>query len=130
MRIPDSRATLYRAFPFFAYYQADWPEGKKVTLLKDGRNTAKPCHGCLVPKEDLDKISHTIRATPFRTHDSIRGIIRQIEGCKTKASKKKLETEHSLHPYTNSFWALPGCNVYLQIAPDLIHQFFLGLVKT
>jgi hypothetical protein len=46
---------------------------------------------------------------------------------KMKGIKKS--REFSLHIHQNYFWSFPGCNIYVQIAPDLLHQFFLGVVK-
>jgi len=41
----------------------------------------------------------------------------------------QLLTDYSFHPYQNAFWKQPGSNLYIQMAPDLLHQFFLGIVK-
>jgi len=130
---------------------ADWPEGKKITLLKDSKQTKLPCHGCMVPNDQLQIINDEIRTLPLKTHAQFQGLYEQASKL-SSTQKKALEKEHSFHAYQvssfssffwqmilsndlffsnkNAFWMLAGCNIYFQISPDLIHQFFLGIVKT
>jgi hypothetical protein len=43
--------------------------------------------------------------------------------------KRKHWQRNILSTLTRIFWELPGCNIYIQVAPDLLHQYFLGMVK-
>lgn len=101
--IPDAKGNVHRVFPYFCYYTADWPEGKKVTLLKDGKATAKPCHGCDVPRDDLDKISNATREHTFRTHSEMKQHLSRYKDLQGKKGKKKEAQEllrvESFHPY-------------------------------
>jgi len=49
-----------------AYFICDWPEGKRITLTKDGTLTALPCYGCLVPTEQLVELSKRTRNYDIR----------------------------------------------------------------
>jgi len=152
VEIPDPTGKLHRTFPFFCYYMADWPEGKKITLLKDSNKTKLPCHGCMVTNDQLQIINDGIRTLPLKTHAQFQGLYEQASKL-SSTQKQVLEKEHSFHAYQvphfqisrflaskfpiifffsnkNAFWMLAGCNIYFQISPDLIHQFFLGIVKT
>lgn len=129
VRIPDGEGKAHLCFPMLAYYQADWPETKKVTLTKDTNRTKKPCNGCEVSNEQLGEISDAIRKLPIKTHDGIRRQLEEYKLLRTSKAKSEFLKSHSLHPYDNAFWDLAS-NIYVQLAPDLIHQFFLGIVKT
>jgi len=125
----DTDEKLRRVHPFFAYYIADWPEGCRVTLTMDGKLTKKPCHGCLIDCTNLGKLKNEARNATVRTHESVMNLYRQALNALNKTEKKGIARDHSFHPYENFFWRLPGCNIYLQVSPDLLHQYFLGMVK-
>ena len=121
-------------FPLFAYYSSDWPEAKKITGTKDTKFTALPCHTCQVPKENLANLSASARKYPVRMADNMEATVkkrgRELLGTKGKMTEARaLLAESSLNSYDNAFWSLPGCNIGLQMAPDLLHQYFLGMVK-
>ena len=141
--------------PIFCYFICDWPEGKRVTLTKDTTLTAQPCHGCECPCDQLKNLNDEARNHKVRIVEEMKAIVKEVQemlnihGQKERGRRKA--KDHSLHVYDvcpfqlsfpplryfsqfssilqNYFWKLPGCNIYIQIAPDLLHQFLLGVLK-
>ncbi|CAG8745303.1 23189_t:CDS:2, partial [Gigaspora rosea] len=71
----------------------DWPENCKSCLTYSGTSCARPCHTCLVGKDELNAIKLSANRKITRTEDRMRQIIAMGQG-----------KEHSLHEEINSFW--------------------------
>jgi len=90
-------------FPFFAYYIADWPEGKKVTLLRDGKLTDLPCHSCFVPNTSLNILSEETRNIKIRTNEKMKEVSKEASQMMSKRGSimkgRDLAKKYSIHPY-------------------------------
>jgi len=85
-----------------------------------------------VESNDLCHLTQQIRLKPIRSHQQVQSLLAEYENLKEQKRGKEatqLLTDYSFHPYQNAFWKQPGSNLYIQMAPDLLHQFFLGIVK-
>ena len=133
VNVRSQNGKLVSLFPLFAYYSSDWPEAKKVTGTRDTKNTALPCHACAVPKQHLANLKPASRRYAVRMAKDMEATIteaKQLLQTKGKITEgRELLASKSLNLYENAFWALPASNIGLQMAPDILHQYFLGMVK-
>jgi len=104
--ISDPTGTERLVFPLFAYYAADWPEGKKITMTRDTKMTAEPCHACHIPKARLGEISPDIRKMEMKSVTKMRAIFDQamelINTPKKKGEGRALLARYSLQEYAVS----------------------------
>jgi len=128
--LKDAESVYRPCFPMFCYFQTDWPEGKFVNGTKDGNKTPFPCGTCLVPNFMLHSLSEvfivrTSKHMKFAYEKA--NLMSQQPGQlgKSQSLLKKL----SLRPVQSFFLGIPGLNIFLQIAPDLLHQIHLGVTK-
>lgn len=84
----------------------DWPENCKSCLTYSRTSCARPCHTCLVGKDDLNVINLPANHKITRTEIQIRQAIEMGQG-----------KDHLLHEETNSFWNYLNFNIYTAMVP-------------
>ncbi|KXN87761.1 hypothetical protein AN958_08173 [Leucoagaricus sp. SymC.cos] len=131
-----------RMFPRFFIYGMDYPEKVLVSLIRYFGSF--PCPRCLIPKDEIfwlgTRRDWLIRVQSRRIDDGKRQKIVQRarryifeKGHSITSSKiEKLLGPLSLVPVENAFskqFAMLGFNFYEMVAPDLLHEFELGIWK-
>ncbi|KAI0717666.1 hypothetical protein C8T65DRAFT_528232, partial [Cerioporus squamosus] len=131
-----------RLFPRFFTYSADYPEKALIAALKPLANCL--CPRCLTEKaevceagtaEDSDRRQSKRRMDDGAVHSKIRRARKQVfQGHSLNSDRvKELLEPQSLIPYGYSaFSALlseHGLDIYELLAPDLMHEFELGVWK-
>jgi len=121
--IRDPEGNIRPVFPFFGYSSSDWAESKFMNLTLDGNRTPYPCGCCLVPKNELDKLSTQFK---LRLPKHMKKLFRQARLMKSTKGTKHCEG-FSLKFLENKLWKYT--NPYISRNPDLLHHFKLGIVK-
>ncbi|KAI0701452.1 hypothetical protein C8T65DRAFT_788248 [Cerioporus squamosus] len=132
---------LRRLFPRFFTYSADYPEKVLIAALKPLARCL--CPRCLTEKTEVSEAGTAAdeerrtskrRADDAATHSKIRRARELIFRGYSLTSKrvKKLLEDQSLNPIRSAFSTLlsdQGLDVYQLLAPDLMHEFELGVWK-
>ncbi|KAI0720621.1 hypothetical protein C8T65DRAFT_545085, partial [Cerioporus squamosus] len=132
---------LRRLFPRFFTYSADYPEKVLIAALKPLARCL--CPRCLTEKTEVSEAGTAAdeerrtskrRADDAATHSKIRRARELIFKGYSLSSKrvKKLLEPQSLNPIRSAFSTLlsdQGLDVYKLLAPDLMHEFELGVWK-
>ncbi|KAI0819424.1 hypothetical protein BC628DRAFT_1332819 [Trametes gibbosa] len=115
-------ATVHRGHPILATYVGDYPEQLLVMCGKNGE-----CPKCDVHRNDLGRSADTSRH--FRNLSKILDALDSLdEGALafTKACR-----DAGIKPVHHPFWEdlPPYTNIFIAIAPDILHQLNQGVVK-
>ncbi|KAI0690727.1 hypothetical protein C8T65DRAFT_587702, partial [Cerioporus squamosus] len=130
-----------RLFPRFFTYSADYPEKALIAALKPLANCL--CPRCLVKKDevceagtaaDCDRRVAERRVDSTAVHSKIRRARKLVfQGRSLNSARvKELLEPQSLNPIRSAFSALlsqHGLDLYELLAPDLMHEFELGVWK-
>ncbi|KZV88625.1 hypothetical protein EXIGLDRAFT_751594 [Exidia glandulosa HHB12029] len=133
-----------RFFPRFYTYTADYPEKMLMATLRD--NGALPCPRCHVKKTNIHQLGtpedRNTRTIDARKHDGFwRSTVSKVRGWILKGTcalagkivEMRLQ-EWSWVPTENAFNALkdldPSFSIFCLFAPDLLHEFELGVWKS
>lgn len=77
-----------------SFFIADMLEADDVTATHKSARSKMPCHTCMVPQEDLNKMDY--EPAPLRTHENMQQVIRDDQG-----------KNYSVHSAENAFWDFP-----------------------
>ena len=120
----------WRVRPMLAVVVADNEEKALLTLAYKKKESARPCHQCLVPRIRLgDVIGTAMVGEQPRALAGMREVV-AAAGARGRAGAdaRRLAKALSIHPMNNALWTLPGFNVY-HSPPDLLHDAVLGVWK-
>ena len=108
-----------RCHPIFAVFIGDYPEQTLVTCTLNGR-----CPKCCVPHEQLGEYNHS----PPRDFDEATDLylLADGDGHAFHAACHDAGLKPVYHPFWESF---PLTDIYLSIAPDILHQMLQGVMK-
>ena len=110
-----------RVHPVFSVYVGDYPEQVLVTCVKSG-----DCPICLSPRDALGDLD---QEHPMRDINDVLDALATVE-TSTTAEYTKACQDVGIKPVYKPFWEqLPYSNVYLAIAPDILHQLLQGVIK-
>lgn len=108
-----------RCHPIYAVFVGDYPEQVLVTCTYNNR-----CPKCLVPFDELG--SHS----PFPPRDYDKALDAYLLSDGDVRAFHLACREAGQKPVFHPFWeALPLTNVFVSIAPDILHQLLQGMFK-
>ncbi|GJE84945.1 Plavaka transposase-domain containing protein [Phanerochaete sordida] len=112
-----------RVHPIYAAYVGDYPEQVLVTCTKYGE-----CPVCTQPRSELGDYDPGIDF-PLRDLSKVLDVLEQVDDLSRARYSRKCKAV-GIKPIYKPFWeSLPYSDVFLSIAPDILHQLLQGVVK-
>ena len=112
-------------FPVIAAWVADYQEHVIIARVKNGA-----CPSCEIPVADMGHKKGPM-CGPQREPEKYQELLEGCESVSKEVRDKSLQrlADRLVLPVPNPLWKYPLCNVYKLWMVDILHQFFLGLVK-
>ncbi|KAJ7055343.1 hypothetical protein C8F01DRAFT_1111491 [Mycena amicta] len=111
---------IHRCHPLFAIFGGDYPEQCLATGVKNGECPVCPC-----PVHELGDLSAVYEP---RDLEAVLEALAKADGNVTLFTQACKEA--GIKPIFKPFWEdLPFANIFLSIAPDILHQLLQGVLK-
>ncbi|KAF7308147.1 hypothetical protein HMN09_00662400 [Mycena chlorophos] len=111
---------VHRCHPLFAIFGGDYPEQCLATGAKTG-----DCPVCPCPAHELGDLSAVYEPRDF---EAVLAAVAKADGDATEFTRACKAA--GIKPIFEPFWEkLPYANIFLSIAPDILHQLLQGVVK-
>ena len=121
MELVSGDGLVRRGHPILATYIGDYPEQVLITGCKTGE-----CPKCTITPEEVGTASEPSR--PLRDLGKVPDALAALDrGPRAFTSACR---EAGIKPLFHPFWQdLPYTDIFLAITPDILHQFYQGMVK-